>query len=69
MSFLLEHRHGDGSWGTFERVHHDSAEHDPERDWAKGKLYACTTCPELVRIGNPAERPASGSGPDSARDE
>lgn len=61
LPFRLEHRHGDGSWGTFQRTHHDPADHDPERDWAKGQLYACTSCPELVRIGAPAGGTASSS--------
>ncbi len=61
LSIRLEHRHGDGSWGTFERAHHDPAEHDPERDWAKGQLYACTSCPELVRIGSATQGSASRS--------
>lgn len=55
----LEHRHGDGSWGTFERAHHDPADHDSERDWAKGKIvYSCTSCDELVRVDAPRDQPA-----------
>ena len=47
----IEHRHSDGSWGKFERTHHDAADHDAERDWAKGKIvYSCTTCDEVVRV-------------------
>ena len=43
-SLRLEHRHSDGTWGRFERTHHDAADHDPERDWAKGQIvYSCTT--------------------------
>jgi hypothetical protein len=37
-SLRLEHRHNDGTWGRFERVQHDASAHDPERDWAKGKI-------------------------------
>jgi hypothetical protein len=51
---MMEHRHSDGSWGRFERAHHDAADHDPERDWAKGKIvYACTSCDELIRVDVP----------------
>lgn len=47
----IEHRHSDGSWGKFERTHHDAADHDAERDWAKGKIvYSCTACDEVVRV-------------------
>ena len=55
----LEHRHSDGSWGRFERAHHDPADHDAERDWAKGKIvYSCTSCDELVRVDAPRNEPA-----------
>ena len=55
-SLRLEHRHSDGTWGRFQRVHHDPAGLDPERDWAKGKiLYSCTSCDELVRVDDPSE--------------
>ncbi len=48
----MQHRHDDGSWGTLEPrpAHHSPTEHDPERDWAAGTVYACTTCDELVRV-------------------
>jgi hypothetical protein len=52
----LEHRHSDGSWSPLERTHHDAAEHDPERDWARGSIvYACQTCDEQVRVLPPGE--------------
>lgn len=55
----LEHRHSDGSWGKFARAHHDAADHDSERDWAKGKIvYSCTSCDELVRVDPPRDEPA-----------
>ncbi len=58
----LEHRHNDGSWSPLEPrpSHHDSAEYDPERDWATGRTYACPTCDEQVRVMGPA----SEGGPD-----
>jgi hypothetical protein len=48
----LEHRHNDGSWSPLEPrpSHHDSADHDPERDWANGHIFVCTTCSEEVRV-------------------
>lgn len=48
----LEHRHSDGSWSPFEPrpSHHDAAEHDPERDWANGRIYVCSNCSEEVRV-------------------
>jgi hypothetical protein len=59
----LEHRHNDGSWSTLEPrpSHHDPAEHDPERDWAHGRIYVCSSCNEEVRVtdraseGDPAK--------------
>ena len=54
-ALLIEHRHNDGTWGRFEPTeHHDAAAHDPERDWAKGKIiYSCTTCDEMIRVNDP----------------
>ena len=54
LSLRLEHRHNDGSWSLLEPrpIHHDAAEHDPERDWAQGRIYACTTCDEQVRVSD-----------------
>jgi hypothetical protein len=48
----LEHRHSDGSWSRLEpdTSHHDPAEHDPERGWAKGRIYRCRACDEQVRV-------------------
>jgi hypothetical protein len=52
---LIEHRHNDGSWNRFEPTpNHDAAAHDPEREWAKGKvIYSCTNCDEMVRVEDP----------------
>jgi hypothetical protein len=52
----LEHRHNDGSWSPLEPRpdHHDATEHDPERAWAGGRIYACPSCDEQVRIVDPA---------------
>jgi hypothetical protein len=57
---MIEHRHNDGSWGRLERAHHDVTAHDPEREWAKGKiLYTCTTCDEQVLVSVPDDEPRS----------
>jgi hypothetical protein len=58
----IEHRHSDGSWSPLERSHHDPADHDPERGWAKGEIYSCTSCDEQVRIVLDDDTPVAGSG-------
>ena len=52
QALRLEHRHSDGSWSPLEPrpSGHDPAELDPERDWAAGRVYACPTCDEQVRV-------------------
>lgn len=51
LSLRLQHRHTDGTWGSLEpRSHHDAADHDPERKWGSGEIYACTTCDEEVHV-------------------
>jgi hypothetical protein len=52
LSLHLEHRHNDGSWSPLEArpSRHDAAEFDPERAWATGRVFACTTCDEQVRV-------------------
>jgi len=59
MELRIQHRHGDGSWGTFERrpSSHSPSEHDPERDWINGVIYACTTCDEQIRVTHPVGDP------------
>jgi hypothetical protein len=54
LNLRFTHRHDDGSVGTFEptRVHHDPADHDPERDWATGTIYKCTSCDEEIAVGH-----------------
>jgi hypothetical protein len=59
-TLMIEHRHDDGSWGRLERAHHDVTAHDPEREWAKGKiLYTCNTCDEQVLVSVPDDEPRS----------
>jgi hypothetical protein len=62
-SLRLQHRHGDGSWGTFEPApsHHSPSEHDPERDWGKGTIYRCTSCDEEVVVSKPEDPGAARS--------
>jgi hypothetical protein len=31
-------------------AHHDPAQHDPERDWSRGRIFRCTRCQEAVTI-------------------
>jgi hypothetical protein len=56
---VLRHRHDDGSWVTLEHrpVHHDSAEHDPERRWALGEVYVCPRCDERVVVVSEGDTP------------
>jgi len=50
--YRLEHRHHDGSWGEMieQRSHHDAADHDVERGWAKRRIFRCRTCDESATI-------------------
>jgi len=51
LALRISHHHADGTLGRFEpRSHHDPADHDPERDWASGTIYVCTTCDEEVLV-------------------
>ena len=52
LNLRFEHRHSDGTMGTFEPTssHHSPSDHDPERDWATGTIYKCTTCDEEIVV-------------------
>jgi hypothetical protein len=52
LGFHFQHRHSDGTIGEFEPVHshHDAADHDPERAWATGTIYRCTSCDEEIAV-------------------
>jgi hypothetical protein len=52
LTLRLQHRHSDGSWGSFEPKpsHHDPADHDPEREWASGTIYVCRVCDEEIHV-------------------
>jgi hypothetical protein len=50
----LMHVHGEEQFPMHERAHHDSADHDPERGWAKGtKIYRCSRCDEEIIVVPP----------------
>ena len=58
LDFRLQHRHGDGSWGTFEPEPHSPSEVDQERTWSTGgRIYACTTCDEKVVVAPVDQEP------------
>ena len=58
LDLRLQHQHADGSWGSLEPIEpHDSAALDPERTWANGRIYACTSCDEKVVVAPVAEEP------------
>jgi hypothetical protein len=53
LSYRVEHRHGDGSWGEMledRSRDHDSAAHDPERNWGIRRIFRCTSCDEAVTL-------------------
>ena len=58
LNLTLRHRHDDGAFGTFEpeQTHHSPTDHDPERGWASGTIYKCTTCDEEIVVGRSEER-------------
>ena len=54
----LLHSHGDGNYVPMaESSDHDSAAHDPERQWLSGaRIFKCTTCDEEI-VMKPAAEP------------
>ena len=58
--YRLEHRHNDGSYAPMQEqpLHHGAAEHDPERQWGRGRIFRCTTCDEAVTL-LPADEPGA----------
>ncbi len=58
----FEHSHGGDSWHAMEEVSagHDTAEHDPERQWSKGRVFKCSTCEDSIRVVLPEEGEATG---------
>lgn len=67
-AYQIQHQHRDGTWGVMEEVepsplHHTSAEHDPERNWLRGRVFKCKTCDASVTIVPGSEGiPAQPSG-------
>jgi len=51
LNLTFEHRHDDGTLGTFEPEPDPHSPHDPERGWASGTIYKCTTCDEEIIVG------------------
>ena len=52
MAYRIDHRHPDGSWGEMveDRSHHNPADHDPERNWSRFRIFRCTSCEASVTI-------------------
>jgi hypothetical protein len=50
LPFQLQHQHADGTSHRLERVHHDSAQHDPERSWPARQEFQCVDCDETVTL-------------------
>ena len=59
----LEHHHGGGEFHEMVEVSvgHDSAESDPERDWARGRIFRCTACEDEIRVTLPDPSPIEQS--------
>jgi hypothetical protein len=58
LDLRMQHRHSDGSWGTLKpREPHSPSEVDQERDWPNSRLFACTSCDELVRVAPADDEP------------
>jgi hypothetical protein len=55
--FRLQHSHPDGTTHDMERIHHDPAEHGPERAWQAGHVYRCTGCDETAAVVRPDQQP------------
>ena len=50
LQLRIQHQHSDGSWQDLEARPRSSADDDPERGWAEGRIYACSRCDEVVRV-------------------
>jgi hypothetical protein len=59
----LEHHHGGDSWHDMYEVSeaHDSAESDPERQWARGRIFRCSTCEDEIRVSGTDPAPIEGA--------
>jgi hypothetical protein len=59
----LQHNHGGDEWHDMVDATpgHDSAESDPERQWARGRIFRCTACEDEIRISVPAPSAIEGA--------
>jgi hypothetical protein len=59
----LEHHHGGGDWHEMVEVSpgHDSASGDPERNWAHGRIFRCTSCEDEVQVIAADPSPVEGA--------
>jgi len=59
LQYRIEHEHADGEWGEMveDRSHHDSADHDPERNWEFRRIFRCNACGEVVTLSSGSETP------------
>ncbi len=54
----ISHRHGDDWAELAPREHNSPSDHDPERDWSRGRIYECSRCQEQILV---EERSPAGS--------
>jgi hypothetical protein len=59
----LEHHHGGNEWHTMYEVSeaHDPAQSDPERQWARGRIFRCSTCEDEIRVSGADPAPIEGA--------
>lgn len=59
----LEHSHGGDEYHDMYEVSasHSPAESDPERDWARGRIYRCSVCEDEIRVTLPDPSPIEGA--------
>ena len=59
----LEHSHGNNDWHEMSEVtsDHDVAGSDPERQWARGRIYRCTACEDEIRVVMPDPMPVESA--------
>jgi hypothetical protein len=50
QEYRVMHRHADGWAEMRPRAHHGPSDHDPERGWGKGVIFACEACQESVTL-------------------
>jgi hypothetical protein len=59
-AYRIQHQHRDGTWALLEEeeptpLHHTPTEHDPERDWLRGRIFRCKSCSEVLTVVPGAE--------------